>query len=33
MAEMQLITGLALDTTGNLYFSDDGNYRVRKLTF
>jgi hypothetical protein len=33
VAEVQYITGIALDTAGSVYFSDEGNYRVRKLTF
>ncbi len=30
-AELSYVTGLALDTSGNLYIVDDGNARIRKV--
>jgi len=31
-AQLNGTTGLAVDSTGNLYITDSGNYRIRKLT-
>ena len=31
-AELNLPTGLAVDSAGNIYISDTGNYRIRKVT-
>jgi sugar lactone lactonase YvrE len=33
VAEIRSPQGIALDATGNLYFADASNYRVRKVTF
>ena len=33
VAEIRFPQGIALDATGNLYFADASNYRVRKVTF
>ena len=33
VAEIRSPQGIALDATGNLYFADAYNYRVRKVTF